>query len=554
MKVFLKHGSLALLLAFALAVSACSGPAATSDAPAVSADQSPVTSESTEPVESSESSEPLTLTFFDKNVGDPFTNPVALEITKRTGIFIEVQQPTGNPDEKLNLMLNSGDLPDIVLMDRRETTLNKYIEAGALVALNDLMNEYAPNIVEQYGDVLAKSVYTDGKNYYFNNWYGLDPDPNWSVGIRMDLLEEFGYGERAQAGDSFTQDEFVDVLRKFKDGYTGDSANPAIPLTGDASYMPSLIGTFKSMYGIKNYYEHDDGRLEFVVRDPRYVEMLKFVNSLLNEGLLDPEWGINNGDMCTEKEIAGRVAAHLGGVGSANATFMEDYGEDTNHLFYSFIITAPGVSREQTTYGPRSSLGWDGIGITVSNQHPVETIKFLDFIASEEGQYLLMWGVDGQNWNLVDGVHTPTQEALDSRNKDWAAFALETGARKWTWMVKNGYGADGTPHDFMFRYDRNKVDTHALTSMAGTVWDTALYDDVSPTAGTPDALSEQKINDIIDNGFASIVNAGAGANIDKLYNDMIADIDANNAKAVEDIYSEKYAAKVALYNQAGGNQ
>uniref|UniRef100_UPI003AB471D5 extracellular solute-binding protein n=1 Tax=Allofournierella sp. TaxID=1940256 RepID=UPI003AB471D5 len=138
---------------------------------------------------------PITLTLFDKNVGDAFTNPVAQEITKRTGVFVEVQQPTGNPDEKLNLMLVSGDLPDVVLIDRREATLNKYITGGALIPLNDLIDQYAPNIKERYGDVLSKSVYKDGKNYYLNNWYGLDPDPNWAINMRMDVLEEFGYGE-----------------------------------------------------------------------------------------------------------------------------------------------------------------------------------------------------------------------------------------------------------------------------------------------------------------------------------------------------------------------
>src|SRR4030042_4190317 len=62
--------------------------------------------------------EPVTLTLFDKNCSQSFTNPVAKEITRRTGVFIEIQQPTGNPDEKLNLMLASGDLPDILNIAR----------------------------------------------------------------------------------------------------------------------------------------------------------------------------------------------------------------------------------------------------------------------------------------------------------------------------------------------------------------------------------------------------------------------------------------------------
>lgn len=502
---------------------------------------------------SSPEKKPITLTLFDKNVGDPFTNPVAQEITERTGVFIEIQQPTGNPDEKLNLMLVSGDLPDIVLIDRREATLNKYIAGGALIPLNDLIEKHAPNIKERYGDVLSKSVYEDGKNYYLNNWYGLDPDPNWAINMRMDILEEFGYGERAMAGDSFTQEEFLDLLRQFKAKYPTVDGNPSIPMTVNADHMPTIIGTFKAMYGMKNYYEKD-GRLEFIVRDPRYLEMVKFINTLYTEGLLDREWGINKAQNYAQKTASGRVFATAGGiVNEANSAFRAEYGEDTNKLFYAFKVTAPGVKPEDTTYGPRSSLGWDGVGITTANKHPVETIKFLDFLASEDGQYLLMWGKEGMNWNMENGVHVPTQEALDAISADWAEFSKRTGARKWTWMIRNGLGEDGTPYDLIFRYNRDNVNQHALKSMEGSTWDTALYDDLGPKAGTPDALSEQKIKDIIDSSFSNMVYANSHDEIDDMYAKMIADLEANNASKIEDIYTANYKVRMDLYNTAESN-
>lgn len=538
-----KKSLLAGILAGVLLLSACS----TTSTPAAEPGKEIGTSASTA---TEAAKEPITLTLFDKNVGDAFTNPVAQEITEKTGVFIEVQQPTGNPDEKLNLMLVSGDLPDIVLIDRREATLNKYIAGGALIPLNDLIDEYAPNIKERYGDVLSKSVYEDGKNYYLNNWYGLDPDPNWAVNMRMDILEEFGYAERAMAGDSFTQEEFVDLLRQFKEKYPEVDGMPCIPMTVNADEFSSIMGTFKAMYGMKNYYEHDD-RIEFIVRDPRYLEMVKFINQLYTEGLLDREWGINKAQNYRDKASSGRVFATAGGIlNETNTAFREQYGEDTNHLFYAFKVTAPGVSAGETTYGPRSSLGWDGVGITVANEHPVETIKFLDFLASEEGQYLLMWGPEGLTWNMENGVHVPTQEALDAMTKDWAAFSKETGARKWTWMVRNGLGEDGTPYDLIFRYNRDNVNKHALVSMAGSTWDTALYDDLGPSAGTPDALSEQKIKDIMDSAFAEMVYAESAEEIDVLYEKMINEMEANNASHIEDIYTEKYQARMELYNAA----
>ena len=232
--------------------------------------------------------EVITLTFFDKNTGDAFDNPVAQAITEKTGIKIEVQQPTGNPEEKLNLMLASGDLPDIVLMDRRSDIVNKYIAAGALVPLNDLIDQYGPDIKEMYGDILNKSRYEDGKNYYLNNWYGLDPDPDRAICIRMDILDELGYGERAKKGDYFTQEEFREILAHFKETYTNEDGQTAIPLSANSDYMPAVISTFKAMYGMKNYFEKD-GKLYFDVRDPNYLEMVKYINSLYRDGLLDKE-------------------------------------------------------------------------------------------------------------------------------------------------------------------------------------------------------------------------------------------------------------------------
>ena len=120
----------------------------------------------------------ITLKIFDKNIGDTFTDDVANEITKKTGVKVEVEQPTGNPSEKLNLMLASGDYPDIVLMERTGDAANKYTSSGALIPLNDLIDKYGPDVKKMYGDTLNKIKNSDGKNYYLSNWYGKDTDPS----------------------------------------------------------------------------------------------------------------------------------------------------------------------------------------------------------------------------------------------------------------------------------------------------------------------------------------------------------------------------------------
>ena len=97
-------------------------------------------------------------------------------------------------------------------------------------------------------------------------------------------------------------------------------------------------------------------------------------------------------------------------------------------------------------------------------------------------------------------------------------------------------------------YDLDAVAAHAMISMAGSVWDTAPYDNVSPTSGTPEALAEQKCNDIIDQYFAQMVYAQSEDEVKTLYEDMMSELEANDAAAVEKIYTENYQEHLKLWS------
>ena len=81
-------------------------------------------------------------------------------IEEKTGVKIQVENPTGDPLEKLNLMLTGQNYPDIVLMDRGNDIVNRYIEAGALLPLNDLIDEYGPDVKKDVrGNLKQESLY-----------------------------------------------------------------------------------------------------------------------------------------------------------------------------------------------------------------------------------------------------------------------------------------------------------------------------------------------------------------------------------------------------------
>jgi putative aldouronate transport system substrate-binding protein len=148
---------------------------------------------------------------------------------------------------------------------------------------------------------------------------------------------------------------------------------------------------------------------------------------------------------------------------------------------------------------------------------------------------------------MKDGKRTPRPEVLEGFKKDTNAYSKETGIRKWTWFIKNGNGKDGTPYDLAAKYDRDRISAHALISMKDSTWDTSLYDNLGPVGGTPDALVEQKVKDIVDKGFTTMIYSESASEAESAYNKMISNLKANKAEKIEEMYSKNYAERVNLW-------
>lgn len=493
--------------------------------------------------------EPITITFFDKNSGSKtFDDAIAKTIMKKTGVKIQIENPTGDPLEKLNLMLTGQNYPDIVLMDRGNEIVNRYIEAGALIPLNDLIEQYGPNIQEMYGEILNKSRHTDGKNYYLNNWYGVDPDASAGVLMRKDLLAEIVGEERASSTEPFTVSEFIDICQQFKTKHPTIDGKTSIAITlngADKNYEGTLYG----MYGMKTYYEAGEGQLQHRAKDPRYEEALLFMNRLYTEGLLDKEWVVNKKEQWIQKLSAGNVFCTFGSywdTDGANTSLVANYGEEAQ--FYSYKVVPDGMDPSTTTYNGRSTLGWDAIGITSNCKNPEAAIKLMDFLVSEEGQYLMLWGIEGEHWDIVDGKHVPRQEIIDGFLTDFDKTSTDTGIRKWTWFVKNGKGSDGTPYDMSTKYQLQPTAEFANQCFGTSdVWDTSDFSGLTPAGSTPQGLKWQKVEDVYNQEFPKIINAANQEEATKVYKQMLENMNEVGLEEVETYISEAYKERIELW-------
>ncbi len=487
--------------------------------------------------------ESVTISFFDKNSGvREFTDPVAKELEKRTGVKIDLVSPTGNPAEKLSLMLSGNDYPDIVLMDRSSDIVNQYIEAGALVNLSEHFDKL-PHVVEMYGETLQKTRYNDGNNYYLSNWYGYDPDPVNGFICRYDYMIEAVGQERADSAEPFKWSEMVDILRKFKEAHP-ESSNVVVmsePSSG------SINGTFAGMNSVYPYFAKD-GKLLFSVRDPGFLDAIHEMNELYREGILDPEWTSNASELRNQKLSNNGCFAYVGAywdTWTPSAALMAS--ENANAEYLAYKVIPDDATTDALPLAGRSSLGWDAIAITANCKNLDAALAFVDYCASQEGQDLLLWGIEGQDWEFVDGVRTPIGDIVARYQADPSNTVNDTGITKWTWFVKNDvHPDDGTTCRIWFN-EKDRSATYAYQNLTNGYYDSAEFAALEPAGSTIEALMFQGVVDQFNQYYPRMVNAATAEECDALYNEMVSAMENAGMSTIEDYMSEIYYARLALW-------
>lgn len=484
-----------------------------------------------------------TLRIFDKNAKDSFDDEIAKAIMEQTGLNIEVIDATDNPDEKVDMMLAYRDYPDIILIDLED--IGRYRENGCLVDISSYVDREGSNVKAMYGDTLNRLREPDGSLYYLSNWYGEDRSAVSAFQIRYDYLVSLVGRERADSDVPFTQEEFLELLRRFREKYPQIDGQDSIAFTLNLKF--EYDNCFRGMYGMKLYYE-DDGRLYHLVRHPRYLDMMNFLNTMYREGLLDKSWVVSNEQLFADNVKSGRVFATTGAywdLAELNRYLQSTYGEDAVMLGYK--VLGEGIDERETTYGGRNTIGWDAIAVTDHCENVQDAIRLIEFLSSEEGQYLMLWGIEGKDWTWENGVHQPSQEILDMLQEE--SVTEKTPIRRWTWFVKNGYGTDGTPYYLTECYMPGRIAQVSNRNMKYDYWDMALYSNLEPERGSREALKWKNIEDILYRAYPKMVNAASQEEMEQIYENMIESMEVEGLSEVEAVITEKYQNRLMQWGE-----
>lgn len=340
------------------------------------------------------------------NVENFETNDLTKFMEEKTGIHFEFI--TGGRDDwedKLNMLLQSDDYPDVILGTSPD--LAKYgIKEGIIIPLDEyLTEENVPNYLktmENYDLNITREA--DGKIYSLadiNDCYHCRYARKMWVNTKY--LEEMGVEVPT------TTDEFIDVCKKFKEfkpngipvvgADKGWHSRVQDWLMGAYTFIPSASYTFSVKDDV--VLNKDTQKVECVAASDEYKEGLKFLKELYDMGALyegsfsqtsdQLKTLINQQDEPVLFFTAGTISDDIDSVSN-------------NELYRHYECMAPlkGPDGTQIAWSyPNLGVSAGAFCITDNCENVEAALRWADFFYSEFGDLYTQFGPDeGKDWVL----------------------------------------------------------------------------------------------------------------------------------------------------------
>ena len=342
-------------------------------------------------------------------------------ITKRTGVTINILTPTGSEAEKMNTMIASGDVPDVIMANTWDKEMQAIIAAGLVQPLNKLADQYDKSFYE----IVAPSQmgwYTkaDGNIYDYPNFANAyekvqeaiakNPDAalkytgDTCVAVRKDIYEAIG------SPDMTTPEGFLGALQAAKAKFPTVGGKPLIPINF-AEITETGSGALFGITLLANVPAYTaDGKMNDTINDPEYIRWLKTLRKANELGLVSKDIFMDKRAQIEEKTLNGRYFVSMMGksdISGNNTTLYVDMGGKDTGLYYMPVDAMRNSKGENPAINAKIMLdGWMNSFITTKCRDTARAFRFLNYINGPEGQHDAFYGELGVAYDVVDGVDT----------------------------------------------------------------------------------------------------------------------------------------------------
>lgn len=370
--------------------------------------------------------------------------PVMKELTKRTGIKLNIQYTPGDDDAKvLASQLAGGTIPDVIITYLDNSTRPEFpllLKAAREEMFADISEPIKNSkVFSKYAeeDYLPRDAY---KNIVYREEFGgavymlqlgvdevdrtteFIPEIEYMGGpyIQKKIVDELG----VDPTQIKTSKDFYDLLVKIKAaGFKDDNGNDIWPLGpkfwgGSMDSLKYVIPEFNwGVSGINSavggYNVDEDGKVYHEAETDYIFDKIDYVRKMLNEGLMNPEFFTM--DSTRAEEISK----------TKNSAIIADVHNYTDIIYETEDWVPLGPLNDIQGDSKKVVNGKTGRGcmaVSAKAENPEEIIAFFDYMSTVEGQLLGQYGVEGVSYNMVDGKPVLTEEVLAKmaeNDTDW---------------------------------------------------------------------------------------------------------------------------------------
>lgn len=347
----------------------------------------------------------------------------AQEQMQEVGINVEyLAVPRSDEITKMQTMIASGTAPDLTLTYTYSYADN-YYKDGGIWDLSPFVDEdgQAENLKEYLGEecinigrghdalygIVARRATTANSNLFIReDWLN---ELNLDVPETPDDLYEF---VKAVKDENLAQDSNVigAYFWGLESGSTGTSArnNMSMAFSQLADDETELL----IADGIDYYY------------DPGYREYIRYINKFYNDGLMDPEFYASTNDLFIQQMVTEQLAFYESNVnynvdplrGSPETTLR------TNNENAKFV-SIPNLKNVNDDVRYADAYGLGGLIVmfpkTTSEDRVEAGVTYLDWLATEQGGYVIYHGFEDEHYELEEGLPIVKDAEYNADDKDW---------------------------------------------------------------------------------------------------------------------------------------
>jgi putative aldouronate transport system substrate-binding protein len=327
-------------------------------------------------------------------------------LEEMTNVLIDWEAiPEAQAREKINLMLASGDYPDAFFGVGSVTTQDivTYGEQGVFLQLDDLIDQYAPNIknaLETYPPLRPSVTTADGHMYsvarvlqnggHFNpgHWFAYTP---W--------MDELGYSSFENLEDYY--DFLVEVRDNDMNG-NGDS-NDEIGFSYIINHWSRGMHSQFGAFGLIDTPDHvvvRDGELVLTAVQSEYKAAIEYFHKFHAEGLFDQEAFTQQ---MSELAAKGAADPHLLASFMSWNDFNVVPAEKIDDTVIIPPLGAPGQGEPVWYYDPVGNINPTGFVITTNNEYPEISMRWIDLFYDKQIGFQNEYGPIGYTLRETEG-------------------------------------------------------------------------------------------------------------------------------------------------------